>query len=61
MLCPSCAGENTTQIQIRLKSEESVRFSSCRTCEHKWWKYEGESIALDDVLSLTAEKQPART
>jgi hypothetical protein len=59
MKCPQCSGE-TTEIEIRFKSEESVRFFSCRFCETKWWKFAGEPIALDEVLSLTAEKEPAR-
>ncbi len=60
MDCPHCVGTNTTKIEIRLKGDESVRFFSCRTCEHKWWKYESDDIALPDVLTLTAEREPAR-
>lgn len=60
MQCPSCAATSTTEIEIRLKSEESVRFFSCRICESKWWKYEDNAINLSDVLTLTAEKEPAR-
>lgn len=60
MQCPKCSNVNTTEIHIRLKSEEAVRFHSCRYCEHRWWKYEGEAIALDEVLTITAEKEPAR-
>lgn len=60
MKCPQCVNENTTVIDIRLKSDESVHFFSCRVCEAKWWKYEGEPIALDDVLNITATKEPAR-
>jgi hypothetical protein len=60
MKCRQCTKENTTEIEIQLKSEEKVRFFSCRFCEFKWWKYEGEPIALDRVLSLTAAQAPAR-
>ena len=57
MQCPNCKGEDCTNIQIRLKGEETVQFFSCRKCEAKWWEHEGDTIALDEVLTLAAEKK----
>jgi hypothetical protein len=57
MECTSCGGRDCTEIEIRLKAEESVRFYSCRRCEAKWWQKEGDTIALDEVLTLTNEGQ----
>jgi hypothetical protein len=33
--------------------------TSCHRCEHKTWREEGESVALDRVLSLAAKKKTA--
>jgi transposase-like protein len=57
MKCPECGLTNTTEIQLNLKDENSVKFYSCRKCEAKWWEREGDSIELDEVLSLTAAKR----
>lgn len=60
MHCPACGGRKTTEIEIRLKDDDAIRFTSCRRCEHRWWLHEEESITLHDVLNLTAKKEPAR-
>jgi transposase-like protein len=57
MKCPECGLTNTTEIQLNLKDEDSVKFYSCRKCEAKWWERDGDSIELDEVLSLTAEQR----
>jgi hypothetical protein len=57
MGCPVCTGQQTTEIEINLKGDEAVRFYSCRRCESKWWKRDGDTVALDDVLTLTAQRE----
>ncbi len=57
MRCPHCKGEDTIEIEIRLKGDEDVQFYSCRRCEAKWWRRDGDTIALDEVLNLTAQKE----
>ncbi len=57
MSCPSCNGENCTQIIIHLKDEETVQFYSCRKCEAKWWEREGGAIDLAEVLQLAGSKR----
>jgi hypothetical protein len=40
-------------IEIRLKdTDDPINFYSCRQCEKKWWERAGDSLALDDVLTL---------
>jgi transcription elongation factor Elf1 len=56
MRCPHCGGKDCIQIEIHLKSDESVEFYSCRRCEAKWWVRGGDSISLDEVLNLAARK-----
>lgn len=58
MRCPQCTESDCTEIEIRLKDEENVKFYSCRRCEVKWWEREGGTVQLDEVLNLTAEKLP---
>lgn len=55
--CPQCGGEDCTQIVINLKEEDSVQFFNCRRCEAKWWEHEGDTIALDEVLTLAAQAE----
>ena len=52
MQCPRCTSQDFTEIDIEVKVENSVKFLSCRVCEKKWWERNGDSITLDDVLSL---------
>lgn len=54
MQCPQCKNEDTTNIVIKLKGDDNVSFFQCRTCETKWWQHDGDTIALDEVLNLTA-------
>ncbi len=57
MSCPNCRGENTTEIIIHLKDEETVQFYSCRKCEAKWWEREGDAIDLAEVLQMASNKR----
>lgn len=57
MQCPQCQGKDCIQIEIRLKEEDSIQFFSCRRCEAKWWERDGDTIALDDVLNMAAQKK----
>lgn len=64
MECPQCHAKDCTEIRLHLTGEDTVEFFSCRRCEAKWWEREGDTIALDEVLNLAAQKdQPkiART
>ena len=54
--CPQCADTDCIEIEINLKQENTVRFMSCRRCEAKWWQREGNTIALDEVLNLAAQR-----
>lgn len=56
MRCPQCKGADCTEIELNLTAEQSVQFFSCRRCEAKWWEREGDSIALDEVLTLASKK-----
>jgi hypothetical protein len=57
MRCPRCHGEDCVHIEINLKGEHTVQFFSCRRCEAKWWERDGDTIALDEVLDLTARSE----
>jgi hypothetical protein len=57
MECPNCHGNDCTEIEITLKGDENVKFTSCRYCESKWWEREGTAVDLNQVLTLTAERE----
>jgi Zn ribbon nucleic-acid-binding protein len=56
MRCPHCNGDDTTQIAIHLRAEDTVQFFSCRRCEYRWWIREGDLIELDEVLQLAGRR-----
>ena len=56
MRCPQCDGTDCTQIQLNLTGDDTVKFFLCRRCESKWWERAGDTIALDEVLTLAAKK-----
>ena len=60
MSCPNCGSRDHVNIEINLTEDDRVSFFQCRSCEHKWWERDGGTIALDDVLDLTAEKDRPR-
>ena len=55
--CPQCQGVDTTNIVIKLRDNDDVSFFQCRRCESKWWQHDGDTIALDEVLNLTAQAE----
>lgn len=57
MLCPQCGGEDCIHIEIHLTGEDTVQFFSCRSCEARWWERDGDTVALDEVLSMAARRQ----
>jgi len=57
MRCPNCDGEECTQIEIDLQGEDTVDFYSCRRCEHRWWRRQGDTITLGEVLDLAARRE----
>jgi transposase-like protein len=57
MRCPSCEDEDCIHIEINLNTDERLQFYSCRRCEAKWWERDGDTIELDEVLTLTAESE----
>lgn len=52
MSCPKCSATDCIEIEINVKEANLVQFYSCRNCEMKWWVRDGDSIELDDVLTL---------
>lgn len=61
MQCPQCKGTDYTEIELNLTDDQSVQFFSCRRCEGKWWEREGDTIALDEVLTIASQKKDAGT
>ena len=55
MNCPTCGSDDFVTIMINLNDDDSVQFVQCRVCENKWWKKDGDDIALDQVLDLASE------
>lgn len=49
--CPNCGGTRLTQIAMTLTDGSPVDFTSCHTCEQKFWLQEGEPLPIDVVLS----------
>lgn len=57
MNCPQCSSQDYTAIEINLAGENTVQFYSCRRCEAKWWQRAGDTIELDEVLTLATQRK----
>ena len=57
MRCPQCEATDCTEIQLNLTGDDTVKFFLCRRCEAKWWERAGDTIELDEVLTLAAKKE----
>ena len=57
--CVVCASTAVTRIAMTMTAGQLVEMTSCHRCEHKTWREEGESVALDRVLSLASKKKTA--
>jgi hypothetical protein len=53
--CGKCKSSDLVQIELTPVGR-SVRFSTCRACEHRWWTTSDGDVALElrDVLDLVA-------
>jgi hypothetical protein len=54
-LCPKCHSTNLILVDLTIRSEP-LRFTSCRSCEHRWWVdvSADRSLALPEVLERVA-------
>lgn len=50
--CPHCRSTDLVRIDLH-PGGGLLRFSACRTCEHRWWKRPSENarVSLPDVLA----------
>ena len=55
MYCPSCRSDDLLSIGIT-PAGRPMTFSTCRSCEHKWWVDATVSVelGLPEVLSSVA-------
>ena len=55
MYCPSCRSHDILSIGIT-PAGRAMTFSTCRSCEHKWWVDATVSVelGLSEVLSSVA-------
>ena len=53
--CPRCASDDLVRIDLAPGGRKML-FTTCRACEHKWWKDATDSleIGLQDVLREVA-------
>ena len=60
MRCPQCSSDDYVAISINLKEEDAVEFFQCRACETKWWRRDGDTLELHEVLNLSSEVKPSK-
>jgi hypothetical protein len=57
LACANCGSSSVIEIELTLPDGTEVDFCSCHNCESRWWKRDGESLALDAVLDM-ARRSP---
>lgn len=49
-VCGSCAGTRVTSITMTLTDGSSVDFTSCHSCERRFWMQAGRRLDIATVL-----------
>lgn len=52
--CSRCGRARPIELEMKLKSGQTLRMISCTRCETRSWTADGEPMELDDVLRLTS-------
>jgi DNA-directed RNA polymerase subunit RPC12/RpoP len=52
--CSRCGRARPIELEMKLKSGQTLRMISCTRCEPRSWTADGEHVGLDDVLRLTS-------
>lgn len=53
MSCPACKTHALVQITMKVSGED-MTFSSCSSCDLRWWSGKQGSVALPSVLERVA-------
>lgn len=51
--CPACQSGELLSVTMSV-NDRDVSFTTCHSCEAKWWYQEGELVPLASVLDLVA-------
>ncbi len=49
-VCGVCAGNRVTEITMTLTDGSAVDFTSCHSCETRFWKQDGRELDISTVL-----------
>jgi methyl coenzyme M reductase subunit C len=53
--CPNCRQGDLITIEMSV-GERDITFTTCHSCESKWWLREGEVVPLTSVIDLVVKK-----
>jgi DNA polymerase III alpha subunit (gram-positive type) len=53
--CPSCHDGDLITISMAV-NERDLTFTTCHSCEAKWWLRDGEIVPLTSVLDHVAKR-----
>jgi hypothetical protein len=53
--CPTCLQGDLITIEMSV-SERDLTFTTCHSCEAKWWVRDGEVVPLASVIDLVVKK-----
>ena len=54
-MCPDCGTEELLKVTLTVAGSE-MEFTTCHTCEGRWWEREGELVPLTSLLSLVGRQ-----
>jgi methyl coenzyme M reductase subunit C len=53
--CPTCRQGDLITIEMSV-GERDLMFTTCHSCEAKWWLRDGEIVPLASVIDLVVKK-----
>ena len=52
--CASCGKPGPVELEMKVKSGQTLTMLSCSTCETRTWLADGEPVPVADILKITA-------
>jgi DNA-directed RNA polymerase subunit M/transcription elongation factor TFIIS len=49
--CPVCGTHELLTVTL-VVGDSPMEFTTCHTCERKWWERDGEKVPLSSLLNL---------
>jgi DNA-directed RNA polymerase subunit M/transcription elongation factor TFIIS len=53
--CPACGTQELLTVTLTV-DDAPMEFTTCHTCERRWWSRDGELVPLGSLLGLVGKR-----